>query len=480
MSGVRVRFAPSPTGYLHIGGARTAVYNYLYSKATGGTFVLRIEDTDQERSLREYEDKLLSDLEWLGITYDEGPSRPGEFGPYRQSERLEIYKEYAQKLVDENKAYYCFCTDEELEEKRNLAKEQKAAPVYDGTCRSLGKDEVAKKLAAKIPATIRFKAYEKDYTIHDTVRGEVTYPKGMVGDFVIMRSNGFPVFNYCCALDDILMKITNVIRGEDHLGNTLRQLMIYDAFNVKPPTFSHLSLLVGEDRQKLSKRHGSTSVANYRDDHYYAPALINYLILLGWSHPEEKDIFSLEEASRGFNINRFSKSPALFDFEKCKWMNGEYLKKLDVEKLVGMIDLTIPKDHLYHEQSMRWKQEVATLYVEKINKVDEILPYLDLLFSSNTEFDGPAKEVLAWETTPKIKKFLKGEIEALTIKGEKFVKAEEFEGWGNFIKKELGIKGKNLFMGMRVLLTGSVEGSELKSVIPLTPLEILYKRVYQE
>jgi glutamyl-tRNA synthetase len=288
---VRVRFAPSPTGYLHIGGARTAMYNYLFAKAMGGKYILRIEDTDLERSKREFEDSQIGDLKWLGLVHDEGPDVGGEYGPYRQSERGHIYASWAQKLIDTEHAYYCFCSEEELTAKKELANLEKRAPHYDGKCRNLSLDEATSRLAAGEEAVIRFKAPRKAYVFNDHVRGRVVFPEGMVGDFVVMRANGVPVYNYAVVVDDASMKISHVIRAEEHLPNTLRQLMLYEAFNETPPEFAHVSLLIGEDRQKLSKRHGATSVNMYKDMNYLPDALLNYLLLLGWSHPEDKDVF---------------------------------------------------------------------------------------------------------------------------------------------------------------------------------------------
>ncbi|MFN8370460.1 MAG: glutamate--tRNA ligase [Bacteriovoracaceae bacterium] len=334
---VRVRFAPSPTGYLHIGGARTALYNYLFAKATGGTFVLRIEDTDEERSKREYEELQIDDLKWLGLDYDEGPGKEGDCGPYRQSERKLIYQKKAAELVEKKLAFHCFCTEEELEAKKAVAMAANLDPKYDGTCRHLSSEEIAAKKAKGLTSAIRFKAYEKSYTLHDHVRGDVVFPEGMVGDFIILRSDGGAVYNFCCVVDDTMMRITHVIRGEDHLSNTLRQLMIYEAFGAKLPEFAHVSLLVGADRQKLSKRHGATSLHFYREASYLPSAICNYLCLLGWSHPTEKDIFTLDEIGTLFDIKRFSKSPAVFDVTKFEFINGQHLRALPIDELGNRI-----------------------------------------------------------------------------------------------------------------------------------------------
>ncbi len=301
---VRVRFAPSPTGYLHIGGARTALYNYLYSKAVGGTFVLRIEDTDLERSNSEYEKLQIDDLKWLGINHDEGPDKPNpKYAPYRQSERADIYMKYANMLLEKDLAFYDFCTEEELEAQKEKALAEGRDPVYEGKWKDPAfKQEALDRVAAGEKTAIRFRAPKKAYTLDDKVKGKVVYPENMVGDFVIVRSNGLPVYNFCCVIDDHLMDITHVIRGEDHLNNTVRQLMIYEALGAKLPEFSHVSLLIGHDRQKLSKRHGATSVNLYRNEHYLPEAMCNYLCLLGWSHPTERDIFDKQDIVEVFSL----------------------------------------------------------------------------------------------------------------------------------------------------------------------------------
>lgn len=471
---VRVRFAPSPTGYLHIGGARTALYNYLYAKATGGTFILRIEDTDEARSTKEFEASQIADLKWLGIEYNEGPDAGGEYGPYRQSERLDLYKEHAEKLVNEGKAYYCFCSDEVLDAKREKAEAENQAPHYDGTCRDIPLEEARERIAAGETATVRFKVPKKDYVLNDVVRREVTFPDGMVGDFVIMRSTGLPVYNFCCVVDDYLMKITHVIRGEDHLANTLRQLMIYEALDAPLPTFAHLSLLVGEDRQKLSKRHGATSTTFYRENGYLPDAMTNYLCLLGWSHPEEKDIFKLDELKSVFTIDRFNKSPALYDTNKLNWVNGQHLKTLETSELVTLMNENLSKESPFHAQTAEWKEACVLLFKEKINLPSEMEPLIAEIFNENIEETEELKEIFSWETTPVIKEYLAGVVNEL---GGEFPTADEFSGWLNHVKKELKIKGKPLFMGVRGVLTGMPHGSDLKALIPLTPVSVLKKRL---
>ncbi len=474
---VRVRFAPSPTGYLHIGGARTALYNYLFAKATGGTYVLRIEDTDVERSTKEYEEMVMEDLKWLGLTHVEGPDCPGNCGPYRQSERTAIYKKHAEELVDRGLAFYCFCTQEELEAKKKLVEEANGDPRYDGTCHHITKEEARARIAKGEEAVIRFKAPEKEYVLQDKVRGTVTYPVGMVGDFVIIRSNGLPVYNYCCVVDDWLMSITHVIRAEDHLANTLRQLMLYEAFGVTPPVFAHVSLLVGHDRQKLSKRHGATSVHQYRKDGFLPQALNNYLCQLGWSHPEEKDIYSLDQLLEHFNLDRFNKAAATFDMAKLTWVNGQHLRLLSDDQILSMVQEVLPANHEFYQLDLPKQQQAIALYKEKCEFAKDYIAHLDDLFFPDYQMTDDLKEIFSWETTPAIKTYLLSQVGELLMQGQSYLTEDQFNFWSEHIKKELKIKGKPLFMGMRGVLTGKAHGSDLKITSMITPLKIFKNRL---
>ncbi len=503
---IRVRFAPSPTGYLHIGGARTAMYNYLFAKAKGGHYILRIEDTDTDRSERKFEEAQIEDLKWLGITHNEGPDVGGPFGPYRQSERLSIYKKYSEELISAKKAFYCFCTEEELSHKKEIAEREKLAPHYDGTCRHLSEAEIKEKFAQNKEAVIRFIVPKKDYEFHDQVRGKVVFPEGMIGDFVIMRANGIPVYNFAVVIDDMLMEISHVIRAEEHLPNTLRQLMIYESFHAEPPVFAHVSLLIGEDRQKLSKRHGATSVRLYKEQNYRPSAMLNYLLLLGWSHPDELDVFDIQTLGTMFDINRFTKSAAIYDLLKLNYINGEHLKRLSPEEFLKEVEKEFPSDHPFHQQTPQWKALCITTFRDTVNFFHEIPPQLSMLFDVHCEEKLPEtgsqqndvseieknikdyQEAKSWETTPKIKTFLKTEIQKIvTQKQEKsstqldlnrcFLTEEEFNTFSEKIKSELKIKGKQLFMGMRAVLTERAHGRDLKFIIPLTPIGILLKRL---
>jgi glutamyl-tRNA synthetase len=474
---VRVRFAPSPTGHLHIGGARTALYSYLYAKTQGGTYILRVEDTDQERSTKEFEESIISDLDWLGITSDEGPNNPGEYGPYRQSERLHLYKEHSDKLLSEGKAFYCFCSNEELTKKKELAMQEERAPHYDGTCRDVPLVKARERLAAGEEATVRFKVVQKPYYFDDKVRGKIEFPKDMVGDFVMLRSSGMPVYNYGCVIDDHLMNITHVIRAEDHIPNTLRQLMLYEALGAKAPKFAHVSLLIGQDRQKLSKRHGTTSVSIYRNESYLPGAMNNYLSLLGWSHPDEKDIFGLQELEKVFGLKRLSKASAMFDMEKFAWVNGQHLRNLELKSLKKLSKPFIKEDSLFHAQTSEWQDSFLNLYKEYVEFFKDFNDKVNEVFSSDIEMNEKLQDIYSWESSSLIKEYLVSELKKVQEAGDSFVSEETFKEWMNHIKKEMKIKGKKLFMGARGVLTGHDHGPDLNTLIPMTPIETLIKRI---
>ncbi len=330
----RVRFAPSPTGYLHLGNARTALFNYLFSRHENATFILRIEDTDLERSKKEYEEMLMEDLKWMGIEWDEGPDVGGPHGPYRQSERLEIYMKYVDKLLKSGDAYYCYCTEEELEQEREKAIAEGRPYRYSGKCRNLTPEERAFYEGKGIKPVVRFKVPDKTVVFEDIIRGHVEIDTKEFGDFVIVRQDGMPVYNFVVVIDDALMGITHVIRGEDHLSNTPKQIVIYEALGFAIPQFAHLPIILGEDRTKLSKRHGAVSVRALKDDGFISEAVFNYLSLLGWHPKEEKEILSKEEIIKQFRIEDVNKSPAIFDRTKLRWMNGVYIREiLDLDDL---------------------------------------------------------------------------------------------------------------------------------------------------
>ncbi len=335
---IRLRFAPSPTGNLHIGTIRTALFNWIYAKHVGGKLILRIEDTDLARSKPEYEDNINEGLAWLRLTTDESPEHPGEFGPYRQSERMAegIYDRYALSLIKEKRAYYCFCSNETLEAEREQAEKEGKAYVYSGTCKRLSEDDINRQLANQTPHTIRFSMPGHTLTFPDLIRGDISFDLSLISDFILVKSDKSPSYNFCCAVDDMLMRISHVIRGEDHISNTPRQIVLFDAFGYPAPQYAHLPMILGPDRSKLSKRHAATAVTDYRDMGFLSDAMFNYLSILGWT-PPDKEILETEEVVSAFSLEKVSKSGAIFDVQKLKWMNGQYIRKLSPDQLYATV-----------------------------------------------------------------------------------------------------------------------------------------------
>src|SRR6187397_1440048 len=335
---MRLRFAPSPTGQLHVGNARTALFNWLLAAGQGGTFILRIEDTDLERSSRESEQAILEDLRWMGLDWTEGIEAGGDHGPYRQTERLHMYRAYAVELLSSGAAYHCFCSAEQLEADRQAALAAGRPPKYAGRCRSQSRDEARRRIDGGEKAVIRFRVPEghRDIVFNDLVRGEVRFSTEVIGDPVLVRSDGIPAYNYAVVIDDALMEITHVIRGEDHISNTPRQILLYEAFGWKPPAFAHVSLVMGPDHSPLSKRHGATSVAEFRARGYLPEALTNYLALLGWSPGEGEELVPIERLAPRFRLQDVGHSAGVFDIDKLAWVNRHYLKAADPMRLARL------------------------------------------------------------------------------------------------------------------------------------------------
>lgn len=335
---VRVRFAPSPTGYLHIGSARTCLFNWLFAKKHNGSFVLRIEDTDIRRHQENTITSMIDSLKWLGISWDEGPDIDGAYGPYRQSQRIDIYNQYAQKLIQQGKAYYCFCTPEELGAEREAAEKEGKFYKYNKKCLNLSEKEIKKNIDSGKEKAIRLLVPQnKTITFKDNVYGTIAVNSNNIEDFIIIRSNRLPTYNFSVAIDDALMEITHIIRGEDHLSNTPKQLLIYNAIGLEYPNFTHLPMILGQDGQKLSKRHGSISIEAYREEGYLPEAILNYLALLGWSYDEKTTIFSIQELIGKFSLDSINKKPAKFDNQKLLWINGYYIRNMEDAKLAKMI-----------------------------------------------------------------------------------------------------------------------------------------------
>lgn len=491
----RVRFAPSPTGTLHVGGARTALYNYLWANKKNGAFLIRVEDTDLARSTKASEISMLKDLKWLGLTWNEGPSPNieeenalenkdciGNFGPYRQSERGDIYREIGKRLLAEGKAYPCFCTEEELEAKRVAAEAEGRPPQYDGTWRDADPEEVQRRLDAGEPYTVRFKVDPgKRVEIDDLVRGKVAWnADDTVGDFILLRSNGVPVYNFCVAVDDAMMGITTVIRAEEHLTNTLRQCLIMEALDIPWPKYAHCSLILGEDRSKLSKRHGATSVDQFRKQGFLPEAMWNYLALLGWNDGTEKEIYSREELIEAFSLDRIVKSPSVFDVTKLKWLNGQHLRAKPNEEIANLI-----ASHLASEEgsNILTSSDGATSFMTKVTQViqgsmelitdstEQMLDILSYNFKDTTQADEAASLVGTPEALEEFKSMISLIISSyentdlengpILPKGNE----DDFTAlWKAYVKqigKLAGKKGKHLFHPIRLALTGEMSGPDV-------------------
>lgn len=455
-SSVRVRFAPSPTGYLHVGGARTAIFNWLFARHHAGTFVLRIEDTDVDRSSGESEASLVDDLRWLGIDWDEGPDCGGSLGPYRQSERLDRYRAEADKLVEAGVAYPCFCSDELLASKR-----KKIGPGYDGTCRSLAADEIEANRKQGEPEVTRFHVPDGVIRIDDLVRGRVELATDTVGDFVLLRSNGMPTYNFAAALDDHLMGITHVLRGEEHLPNTMRQILVYRSLGAEPPRFGHLPLILAEDRSKLSKRHGASSVGQLRELGFLSAAVVNYLVLLGWSHPDAKEILSSAELVENFTLDRVNKSAAVYDPKKLTWVNGRYVHAMSLDELFATADPFFP-DFIRDVYPEDTRKNILGILHDSVETLGD-LPEHSLPFRSPPDFEKEAAEILGSSTSETVlsalKKALEGGLETLT--------PQTFKSMMKGVGKETSLNGKDLFFPVRAALTGSVHGPDLASIAAL-------------
>ncbi|HEY1768608.1 MAG TPA: glutamate--tRNA ligase, partial [Terracidiphilus sp.] len=469
----RVRFAPSPTGMLHVGNARTALYNWLFAQHNGGSAILRIEDTDVERSEARYEALLIEDLHWLGLTWEEGPQMGGSHGPYRQSERLGVYAAHTDKLLIEGKAYRCFCTPEQLEAERAAAAAAHLPQVYSGRCRSLSMEDSRLRVEAGEMYAVRLRIPEHPIRFHDLVRGDVEFAADAVSDPVLVRSSGIPVYNYVVAIDDALMEITHVIRGDDHVSNTPKQVAIYEAFGWKVPEFAHLSTILGSDRERLSKRHGATSIASFREMGYLPEALMNYLALLGWgAEGGTRETFTPAELVAEFKLERVTASPAVFDTDKLNWLNRHYLKLRPIAEVAA---LAWP----YFEQAgylglrekvtveiADWFGRLVAVLLPGIDHLDQLpakAAFLFALDSAKTNADAENAAILASDMGKRVI----GAFTARAMAEPGPITAERFKAMMNEVKAETGAKGKELFHPVRILLTGAHSGPEFDKIVPL-------------
>lgn len=479
-SSLRVRFAPSPTGYLHVGGARTALYCYLIAKNRGGTFILRVEDTDEARSTDESMQMQLADLEWLGLNWDEGPHPKtfqdmGPHGPYRQSQRKFIYQQYASQLLESGNAYYCFMTDAEMDAKKGLLHPEGQNVQFTSPYRDMSALEAKRRVEQGEPATIRFKTplQKKNYVLKDLIRGEVVFPSDMVGDFVLVRSSGMPVYNFCCVVDDALMKITHVLRAEEHLSNTLRQMMIYEGLGIALPEFGHLSIILGPDKQKLSKRHGATSCNEYRLSGFLPEALNNFMALLGWSSPRGQEIMSMKDMIEQIGLDRFNPSPAVFDEVKLRWVNATHLRALPHKELWGRLKPYLDEAGLQFSEDPEWQDRALNLMKSYMETLKDGIELFRPLSRGDFQVLPEAKETMEWESTPAV---IAKWRELLIGFRASFLSESDFLEIQEQVKVNCGAKGKFLFMPIRVAVLGKPHGAELKILVPLLEKSLLIER----
>ena len=479
MTKVRVRYAPSPTGNLHIGNARTALFNYLFAKHYGGDFVLRIEDTDFKRNKEEGERSQLKYMDWLGLDYDEGIGKEKEFGPYRQSERIEIYQKYAEQLLAEDKAYKCYMTAEELEAEREEQVANGLPPRYSGKHAHLTKEEQEQFEKEGRKPSIRIRVpQDRTYSFNDMVKGELSFEGKDFGDFVIVKNDGVATYNFAVAIDDHLMEISHVLRGDDHVSNTPKQLVVYEALGFKPPIFGHMTLIVNENKKKLSKRDETIIqfIEQYDDLGYLPEALFNFITLLGWSPEGEQEIFTREEFVKIFDEKRLSKSPAFFDNNKLTWINNQYIKAQPLERIVNLALPFFVKEGVATQEEVdnnrAWFEKLISLYQPQMSYGAEIVKLTKQFFVEEIKFDEEELEILKQETTVAV---FEDFLEKLEVAGD--FSSENIKTLIKTIQKDTGVKGKNLFMPIRIASTGSMHGPELNTSLELLGRDRVVARV---
>ncbi|HEY0795786.1 MAG TPA: glutamate--tRNA ligase [Acidisarcina sp.] len=477
----RVRFAPSPTGMLHVGNARTALYNWLFARHNSGTFILRIEDTDLDRSEVRHETQLMEDLRWMGLEWDEGPgldqANGGPYGPYRQSERLDIYTAHTDRLLSEGKAYRCFCTPEELEAERKLAAVEHRPLVYSRRCLNLSPLESQSRAATGEAFAVRLLIPDRPLRFHDLVRGDVEFAANTVSDPVLVRSAtgtsaGVPVYNYVVTIDDALMEVTHVIRGDDHISNTPKQVAVYEAFGWKVPEFAHLSTILGSDRERLSKRHGATSIASFREMGVLPEALVNYLALLGWGAEDgHTETFTLSELVKAFRLERVTASPAVFDFNKLYWLNRHYLKQADPARIADLAWPYFENEALLpapasDPQIAAWFDRLLALLLPSVDTLAELPSKARFIFQYSPEPLRSSSENAELLTTETAQRVIAAFTQLLPADNTPLT-SESFKAIMNSVKAATGAKGKDLFHPVRIMLTGSHSGPEFDKLIPL-------------
>ena len=470
----RVRFAPSPTGDLHVGNARTALFNWMFARHHGGEFILRIEDTDSVRTSKDSERRILEDLAWLAIDCDEGPGKGGEKGPYHQSERLDLYDHYLTKLLRAGCVYPCYCTEEELEAERADLVFRKMMPRYTGKCRNLS-DSDRKILADQgRQPSYRFRVATGWIEFKDLIRGAMKFEAAAMGDFIVVRSNGIPAYNFACVVDDHLMSVSHVIRGEDHLSNTALQLLIYQSLDFKPPIFAHHSLILGKDRSKLGKRHGSVAVREFRERGILPEVLLNYLSLLGSSLGGGREVCTLEDMISSFSLDRAGKSGAIFDEDKLRWLNGIYIRQ---GELHGLTERLLPfiRAAGYHDVDTldrMWLERVIDAVRGDLTMLSDIGDQMDIFFDDRYALSGEARKVLREEQALNVVRVLKESLDHLPFSADRF-----YQQILENVRRKTGARGKKLFLPIRAAVTGKTRGPEPDKVFALLSLGSLRRRV---
>lgn len=469
----RTRYAPSPTGYMHVGNLRSAIFEYLLAKHEDGDFLLRIEDTDQTRKVEGAVEFIYDTCKLCGLEFDEGPNNPGEYGPYTQSERLDLYKKYALELVEKGHAYYCFCPEERLEKLRSQAEEEKIAFMYDGHCKNLSKEQIEANLKAGVPYVIRQKMPQDGVSVYeDLVYGKISVENRILEDQILLKSDGYPTYNFANVIDDHLMHITHVARGNEYLMSTPKYNLLYEAFGWDKPTYIHLPMVNGSDGKKLSKRNGDASFMDLYHEGYLPEAIVNYLVLLGWSPETNEEIYTLDELIKIFNPKRINKSAATFDIKKLRWVNAHYIKKLETE---AYLNLTVPylkEAYDLSEKSEEWLCHLVTIYQNHISYGKEIVKETELFFNKEIHPDSECQEFMKQEGILDTLKVFQEEIKGISNWSVETVK----QAIQN-TKDRANVKGKMLFMPIRIAVSGIMHGPELADTIYLLGKDMILKRL---
>ena len=471
---IRVRIAPSPSGNLHIGTARTALFNYLFAKKEGGKFVLRIEDTDAERTKQEYIDNIFDSLKALGLNWDEGPDVGGPYGPYTQSERFDIYPKYAQILLDKGYAYECWCTNEELEQEKEEAVKNHKPYVYSRKCLNITPEQKEQYIKEGRKPSIRFKVEHKELIFNDMVKGELKFDTSLIGDFVIMKSNGTPTYNFAVVIDDMLMKISHIIRGEDHISNTPKQILIYEALGAKVPEFGHLGMILAPDRSKLSKRHGATAVSDFVKEGYLTDALINFVALLGWAPSDSVEIKTVDEIAKDFRINEISSSNSIFEYDKLNWMNGQYIKKMDISKLTDMI-IPFLSDYDLSELSREKLEKMVEITREPLTTLKDIQKDVPYFFGEDVSLD-EVKELLTTELSKNVLNKFMELAQKWDFNNEQELH-DDLQKLRDDFKANFGYKPKETMWAIRAAVTGRTRGADMVGILTILGKDKVLRRI---